>query len=862
MRRKRPPSLPGRPAPPGRASRLATAALALLVGAGTPLALDTGARADTAPRPRATGSPLVDETFSRATAPEFTGVGASCLTGAPTGGAPPPSGSHPLGGCAPSAVGPVPPNSADPYGFLRLTDSNHFQSSAVLYNHAIPAGQGLDVTFDQYQYGSTTPARPADGISFFLVDGAASLTHPGAFGGSLGYAQIREGDNPNVPMQPGVDHGYIGVGLDVYGNYFGDGESRGNGCAHRSPTMESWPPPAPNMITLRGPGDGTIGYCFMTATTDNLTTTGPWPSTLPGQLQGPTTVMPGGITPQDAAELLEVDRRRVNVHITSGAAPLLTVSVDFNDGTGPHQVLSTPAPLPLPSTYKFGFASSTGANTDVHLVRNVVVHSADPLPELNLVKQARKPLPADLAPGDQVPYDFVVTNSGTTNITELVVTDPKIGAVTCPTTMLSVGQTITCTATYTVTAADAAAGSIVNTAVATGSSDGDTVTSPPSSETVPLQRPAAIEVEKRVATEGPYSVGQTVTYLYTVRNTGGARLDSVAVQDDHVTGITCEATSLAPAGETGDSTTCTGTYTITAADGTAGSVTNTATATGQDDGRTVTSPQTELTLPIGTPHVTLTKRVTSTGPYQVGSRVDYAYTVTNTGSTTLTGVRVLDDHATGVTCEATTLAAGASTTCHASYTITQADIDLCRESGEAQNCVITNVAQAGGTDPQGQEIVSDPAQAEVTVPLGESAVTLAKRVVSPGPFEVGSTVEYAYTVTNSGSNALTGVTVDDDRIENVTCEATTLAPGASTTCHGTYTVTEASLEGCDRGGDEGYGGGGTECVITNVARATGTDPEGASVVSDPAQASITVNGGHEPCGYGCDDRRKKKPASH
>ncbi|WP_177330158.1 DUF7507 domain-containing protein [Streptomyces sp. F-1] len=983
MSRRRPPTSPGRPVPRGRASRLAAAALALVVGAGAPLAL--GGTASAAPQPRATGSPLVNETFTQATAPEFTGVGASCLTGAPTAATPPPSGSHPLGGCAPTAIGPVPPNNAAPHGFLRLTDAAHFQSSAVLYNHAIPAGQGLDVTFDQYQYGSTTPARPADGISFFLVDGAASLTHPGAFGGSLGYAQLRENNNPDLPFQPGVDHGYLGVGLDVYGNFFGDGEGRGNGCPNRAPSMESWPPPGPNIITLRGPGNGDIGYCFITATTTNFTGTGPYPSTLPGSLQGPTTELPPGVTPQEAEQLLEPDRRRVNVHITPAPNPVVTVTVDFNDGSGPHQVLSAPAPQPMPSTFKFGFASSTGANTDVHLIRNVVVHSAEPLPQLNLVKQVRQPLPGDLTVGSQVPYEFVVTNSGNTDITDLAVNDPKIGPVSCPTTNLAVGQTVTCTATYTVTAADAASGSIDNTAVATGLSDDEEVTSPPSSETVPIQRPPALEVDKEVTTPGPYSVGQTVTYRYTVRNTGGTRLNDITVHDDRVTDITCESTSLAPAEEPGDTTTCTGTYTITAADGTAGSVTNTATVTGTTDGETVTSPETEATLPVGQPHVTVTKRVTSSGPYQVGSRVDYAYTVTNTGSTPLHNVMVLDDHASDVTCDATTLAPGASTTCHGSYTITQADIDTCREGGATTECVITNVAQAGGTDPQGREIVSEPAEANVTVPiteprltldkrvtssgpyqvgstveytytvhntgnttlhdvrvsddrvgdvicgtttlapgasttchgsytitqadidacrnsgdttqcvivnvarasatdpqgrevvselavasvtvpLGESRITLRKRVVSTGPFEVGSRVEYAYTVTNTGSTTLRDVRVNDDLVTGVTCDATTLAPGASTTCHGTFTVTQADLDRCadgGKGGKDGYGG--KECVITNTARATGTDPDGNQVVSEPARASITVNGEPgkpgKPCDYGCDDRGKKRADS-
>ncbi len=80
----------------------------------------------------------------------------------------------------------------------------------------------------------------------------------------------------------------------MYGNFFGDGEGRGNGCPNRAPSMESWPPPGPNIITLRGPGNGDIGYCFITATTTNFTGTGPYPSTLPGNLQGPTTELPPG----------------------------------------------------------------------------------------------------------------------------------------------------------------------------------------------------------------------------------------------------------------------------------------------------------------------------------------------------------------------------------------------------------------------------------------------------------------------------------------------------------------------------------------------------------------------------------------
>ncbi|MEU5796627.1 hypothetical protein ABZ800_24340 [Streptomyces sp. NPDC047813] len=112
-----------RPSPlgvPARTSRLAAAALTLAFGLGGSLALGTGDLAQAAPRQG--GSVLVDETFTQASAPEFTGVGSACLTGAPQAGALPGPGDHPLGGCT-EGVGPVPPNNAAPHGYLRLTDS-------------------------------------------------------------------------------------------------------------------------------------------------------------------------------------------------------------------------------------------------------------------------------------------------------------------------------------------------------------------------------------------------------------------------------------------------------------------------------------------------------------------------------------------------------------------------------------------------------------------------------------------------------------------------------------------------------------------------------------------------------------------
>jgi Bacterial lectin len=327
------------------------------------------------------GPPLVNETFRRATAvPRFRAFGAACLTGAPRGAAPPP-GEHPLGGCTSTPVGPVPPGSGSPFGYLQLTDASNDQVGAALFDSRIPSSNGLQVTFEQWQYGNNPAFPPADGISFFLTDGVEDLDRPGAFGGSLGYAQKLPDDNPANPFLPGVDHGYLGIGLDVLGNYFGDWEQRGNGCAERSPagTVFRIPAPGANMVTVRGPGDGTVGYCFLTATTSNFTTTGPWPSTLPGQLQGTLTAIPPGTTPEQAQALLEPSKRTVRIRITPAPNPQVTIDLDFQDGQGFQRVLAFAAPQPEPASYRFGFAASTGLFTDVHLIRNVTVSTLTPL---------------------------------------------------------------------------------------------------------------------------------------------------------------------------------------------------------------------------------------------------------------------------------------------------------------------------------------------------------------------------------------------------------------------------------------------------------------------------------------------------
>jgi hypothetical protein len=356
--------------------------------------------------PRAVAAPatvLVNETFTGATVadPLINGNGMTCLTGAAQGSSPPP-GQSPLKGCPAGLLGPIPPLGVVP-GYLLLTDAATNKAGDVFYNRPVPASAGLEATFEIFMYGGTG----ADGITFYLVDGATNLTAVGGRGGSLGYAQ-RNAEN-------GILGGYVGVGFDVYGNYYDDGENRGNGCpvGQKSPSSLSGAI-APNTVVVRGPGSGLVGYCYQTSTTNPLSNPNKPTSTLPGKL---------------GATTLATAKRTVDVVVSPAPNPVITVRIDFNDGKGFQTVLTTPAPPNPPTTYKFGFSGSTGGSTDVHLLRNIVVGTVNPLVVLHLDKQVDRsgtPLPPVLTVGSVIPYQFVVTNAGSNPLSNPIINDPTV----------------------------------------------------------------------------------------------------------------------------------------------------------------------------------------------------------------------------------------------------------------------------------------------------------------------------------------------------------------------------------------------------------------------------------------------------
>ncbi|MEP9363159.1 hypothetical protein ABLE68_09360, partial [Nocardioides sp. CN2-186] len=200
------------------------------------------------------------------------------------------------------------------------------------------------------------------------------------------------------------------------------------------------------------------------------------------------------------------------------------------------------------------------------------------------------------------------------------------------------------------------------------------------------------------------------------------------------------------------------------------------------------------------------------GP-DAGDTVPYTFTVKNTGNIALSTVAVTDPKlGAPITCAATTLAVGASTTCGPkSYTLTQADVDAGK---------VDNTATATGKGSNGVSVTDDDS-ATVTVPRTPSIVIdktagSITDVDGNGP-DAGDTIAYGFKVTNTGNVTLTSVSASDPMFSPaaITCPKTTLVPGESMTCTGkTYTLVQADVNAGK---------------VQNTATTTGTPPTGSPV---------------------------------
>src|SRR5690606_37856707 len=198
--------------------------------------------------------------------------------------------------------------------------------------------------------------------------------------------------------------------------------------------------------------------------------------------------------------------------------------------------------------------------------------------------------------GDTIAYSFEVTNAGNVPVDNVVINDAKLSAtpIACTPSTVAVGGTASCgPMAYTITPADVTNSSVDNSATATGTPPGGTpVTSDPSTTSTPATAPApALSLVKTTGTpvdvngNGITDAGDTIAYSFEVTNIGNVPLESVVVTDAK---IAQAAIACTPATIPVDGVATCGpvVYAGTVDDVAAGSVDNSATATGTPPGGT------------------------------------------------------------------------------------------------------------------------------------------------------------------------------------------------------------------------------------------------------------------------------------
>ncbi|WP_377480634.1 MAG: DUF4347 domain-containing protein [Microcoleus anatoxicus] len=428
-----------------------------------------------------------------------------------------------ISGVIPALGGDTPGN-----GVLRLTPSIRRQEAFVLYDKAIPATEGLKVTFDFFAYGTVAAENGtlfgADGISFFLVDGTATPTKAGGFGGSLGYAQ----NISSTPVSTGISGGYLGVGLDEFGNFSNPTAGRVGGTGF-----------SPDSVGIRGSEKNS--YQFLTNASIAI-----------------------GIDNKDTT-IRSAAKRSVQITlfpVRSATPNRLSVAFDLN-GDGVFDAGETVIDIPdlkaingeVPSTLKFGFAAATGGNTNIHELNNVIVESINELTltaDLSVVKTG----PVSAKAGETVSYTIATANKGPSPAAGVTITDSIIpgltgvtasdggtydavtGIVTWKPVAIDNGATVTRTVGIVVPGTLSAISNTARSSAVTTDPDlsNNNGTDPKAKVSTTIGAVADLVTTKTGSTSS--QAGETVTYTIATANKGPSPAAGVTITDSIIPGLT------------------------------------------------------------------------------------------------------------------------------------------------------------------------------------------------------------------------------------------------------------------------------------------------------------------------------------
>lgn len=486
------------------------------------------------------------------------GTNVACLTASSnTSGTPVP-------GCSSAAI------DAAGSGALRLTSAGTTQEGGIGASQSVPISKGVDASFESYQYGGSA----ADGIVFYLA-----VTDPynpqvptaiGQAGGSLGYSATGG-------TSPGLAHGYLGLGLDVYGNYLNSGFD-GTGCATAPAGRQA------TNVTVRGPGNGTAGYCVLPGYNSSLGGTSALHGSTRAGSQVPVEVVinpsasTANFTDPTFASSPAVAAKSYAIAFTTIGATTPTIVT----GTLPDLRNSAYSGLVDPSWYDpstglpykltYGWVASTGGSTDVHEVNHLDVQTVNgPVPVLTATStlstttpeyeaaatytvspslsatggaetapvRVTTTFPAGITPGTYAGTDYTCTLSSQTE------TCTYAGTTAAGSSLPALALPFTATGTASATAKTISSVTASTDATAVNSAASVTITKIPTTTTLTMSpaSPTYGSAETFTATVSPTSATGTVAF---VDSTTGTTLCAAAAVTAGV--ATCTTTAAAPVG--------------------------------------------------------------------------------------------------------------------------------------------------------------------------------------------------------------------------------------------------------------------------------------------------------------------------
>ena len=389
-----------------------------------------------------------------------------------------------------------------------------------------------------------------------------------------------------------------------------------------------------------------------------------------------------------------------------------------------------------------------------------------------------------LLAGEDAAFTVTVTNTGDTDLTNVVLSDPLAPGCDATFASLAIGasETVGCSVT-------GVPASFTNVATATADTPIGTQVSDSDDALVEVVTPG-VEIQKTPDTQQIHS-GDDVTFTITVTNTGDQDLVDLVVTDALTPA--CDTTIAALA--VGESTS----YDCTAAGVTATSPTSPRSPAADVLGNPV-SDSDDAAVDVIAPAITIAK-TPDLQSVVINGTATFTITVANTGDVDLTGVTVTDPLAPACDTTVGDLAVGESSSFTCSLAGVTADF--------------TNTATVSGVDPIGGN-VSDSDTADVTVV--EPGIEIQK-TPDLQQARAGDTVDFTITVTNTGGVALNNVTVTDATAPACDSIIGDLAVGETTSY--TCSTTAGAAD------------------FTNTADVTGDDPIG-NPVSDSDSADVDV----------------------